>query len=82
MTQKIIQIGNSTGIIIPKALLDSLGLQPGSEVTVETDAETNALIIQNSKSIKKTSSVTAHFLSVLEKVNKEYSNALRELAQK
>ena len=82
MTQKIIQIGNSTGIIIPKALLDLLGLQTGSEVSVETDTQTNALIIQNSETVKKISSISPHFLEVLEKVNQEYSGALRELAQK
>jgi len=71
MTQKIIQIGNSTGIIIPKALLDSLGLQQGSEVEIDTDTQLQALIIQNQKTAKKASSISQHFLGVLEKVNKD-----------
>ena len=82
MTQKIIQIGNSTGIIIPKVLLDQIGLQPGSEVNVETDTHTNTLVIQNAETSKKASSISPHFLKVLEKVNTEYEGALRELAQK
>ncbi|HSW97295.1 MAG TPA: AbrB/MazE/SpoVT family DNA-binding domain-containing protein [Candidatus Saccharimonadales bacterium] len=82
MTQKIIQIGNSTGIIIPKSLLENLGLQLGNEVTVETDVETNALIIRNTKNMKKASLISSYFLNILEKVNKEYSSALHELAQK
>lgn len=82
MTQKIIQIGNSTGVIIPKAILDELGLQPGNEVTLESDLQSNSLIIQDPSKGKKTSSITPHFLTVLEKVNKEYTGALRNLAQK
>ncbi len=82
MTQKIIQIGNSTGIIIPKAILDNLGLQPGSEVSIETDMQTKSLVIQNTKNAKKASSISPHFLNILEKVNNEYSEALRELAEK
>lgn len=82
MTQKIIQIGNSTGIIIPKALLDSVGLQAGSEVSVLSDAQSNTLIIQDPQKAKKDSLITPHFLTVLDKVNKEYAGALQELAQK
>lgn len=82
MTQKIIQIGNSTGIIIPKALLELLGVQTGNEVRIETDETTNSLIIHNAKSVIKKSSITPHFLSVVDKVNREYSSALAQLAQK
>jgi putative addiction module antidote len=82
MTQKIIQIGNSTGIIIPKAILDVLGLQPGTEVNVQSDLQTSSLIIQDVTKVKKTSAISPHFLTVLEKINKEYNGALRELAQK
>lgn len=82
MTQKIIQIGNSTGIIIPKALLELLGVQTGNEIRIETDETTNSLIIHNAKSVIKKSSITPHFLSVVDKVNREYSSALAQLAQK
>jgi putative addiction module antidote len=82
MTQKIIQIGNSTGIIIPKALLDVLGLHPGTEVNVESDLQSNSLIIQDAKKAKNASAISPHFLKVLEKINVEYDGALRELAQK
>lgn len=82
MIQKIIQVGNSTGIIIPKSVLDILGLKPGNEVNLETDSTTKSLIIQSKNTAVRTSSITPHFLKVLEKVNKQYSTALRELAQK
>ena len=78
MIQKIIQIGNSTGIIIPKSVLDQLGLKPGSEVKIDTDNTTKSLIIQDKNTTVKTSSITPHFLKVLDKVNSQYSTALRE----
>jgi len=82
MTQKIIQIGNSTGIIIPKSLLDSLGLKAGSEVNVETDKDTRSLIIQIKGAALKNASINTHFLKILDRVNLQYGHALRELAEK
>lgn len=82
MTQKIIQIGNSTGIIIPKSLLDSLGLKPGSEVNVATDKNTRTLIIQMKGTALKSTSISAYFLKILDKVNHQYAHALGELAEK
>jgi putative addiction module antidote len=82
MQQKIIQIGNSTGIILPKSLLEELNLEVGSEVIIEPDSTDNSLRIvkKGSKSLK--SSISPKFLDLLEKVNQNYGNALKELAQK
>ncbi len=82
MTQKIIQIGNSTGIIIPKSILNQLGLKAGSDVRVEMDMDTKSLIIRHTKAASNSTSINAHFLKILDKVNAEYSKALGELAQK
>lgn len=82
MTQKIIQIGNSTGIIIPKKVLDQLGLKPGNEVTIDQNLSDKSLtIMKKGRKIKQTS-ITPEFLTLLEKVNKNYSLALKELANK
>lgn len=80
MDQKIIQVGNSAGIIIPKALLDQLNLEPGSQVVVQEDLTAGAIII--TKKGTKTTSINSNFLDILEKVNKEYGPALKELAKK
>ena len=82
MTQKIIQIGNSTGIIIPKTLLDKLGLAPGSEVDIEEDMASESLTISKKGQKTKSISVTADFLTILDKVNKNYGPALKELAKR
>lgn len=80
--QKIIQIGNSTGVILPKSLLEEIGLETGSEVIIEQDLSDNSLRIvkKGSKSLK--SSISPSFVELLEKVNKNYGSALKELAQK
>lgn len=80
MDQKIIQVGNSAGIIIPKALLDQLNLEPGSLITLQQDPNGEAIII--TKKGAKLTSINSNFLDILEKVNKEYGPALKELANK
>lgn len=82
MTQRIIQIGNSTGLIIPKVLLDKLGLEPGSEVILEENTETKSLTILKKGHKARKISVTPEFLTILDNVNETYGDALRELAQK
>ncbi len=81
MEQKIIQIGNSTGIIIPKALLNQIGLETGQVVLIEQDPTTNTLIIVK-KGAKTKRSVTPEFMDILDRVNKQYGSALKELAQR
>jgi putative addiction module antidote len=82
MQQKVIQIGNSSGIIVPKELMAEIGIKTGSIITLEKDATGQGFFV--SKQDKKTlsSSITPHFLGVVEKVNKKYSSALQELAGK
>jgi len=81
MEQKIIKIGNSTGVIIPKALLNQIGLETGQEVLIEQDPTTNALIIIK-KGTKIKRSIAPEFIDILEKVNKQYGSVLRELAER
>lgn len=82
MQQKVIQIGNSSGIILPKELMVEVGIKTGSIIELEKDAAGQGIFV--TKQGKKTtgSSITPHFLSVVEKVNKQYSSALQVLAGK
>ena len=81
MQQKIIQIGDSTGIIIPKSVLDQIGLETGTEVELQKDITNKSLTIVKAGT-HDTSSITNHFLKILEKVNTQYGSALKELAEK
>lgn len=82
MQQKIIQIGNSTGVILPKAMLEQMGLRSGSEIEIQEDIQEQSLIITKKGALKKSSTLSDHFFRVLEKVNANYGTALRTLAQK
>ena len=37
MTQKVLKVGSSAAVTIPKKSLDELGLKPGDSVTVKVD---------------------------------------------
>jgi AbrB family looped-hinge helix DNA binding protein len=49
MTRKILQIGSSVGVTIPKSILDKFGLEVGDEVEIETDDESGDLRIRPHK---------------------------------
>ena len=79
MEQRVIQIGNSIGVIIPQVLAKNK-LKLGDIVRVEKDPASNTFFISKDK--KDTiSSITPHFLAVLDRVNKQYGRALRAIAK-
>ena len=81
MTQTIINIGNSQGIILPKEVLNKLNMKKGDSLTIQLEGEES--IILSKKSYKKTEpKVSPELLSWLEAFNKRYKNALQELASK
>lgn len=75
MTTKLIQIGNSLGLIIPREELEANKLQKGSEVQVKINGA--AVEIGGGRS-----SITPEFMKTLDGVNKRYGKALKELADK
>jgi putative addiction module antidote len=82
MEQKIIQVGNSTGVIIPKVLLEKAGFESGNQVVIEVDSQTKSLIISKKGTKYSKSSLTPEFLDTVNRVNELYGDALKELAQK
>ena len=67
MTQKIIRIGTSAGITIPKNQLEELGLTIGDEVTVD---------------IKPTKATLKKFADELDKFMDLYDQDLKNLAKR
>ena len=45
MIQKVLKVGSSAAVTIPKRSLGELGLKPGDEVRVEIDRRRRAVII-------------------------------------
>ena len=46
MKRKIIQIGSSLGLVIPRSTLTALHLDKGSEVTLDTDEKNGEIVIK------------------------------------
>jgi putative addiction module antidote len=82
MKQKIIKIGNSVGIIIPYEIREEVGLKLGDSVSVEHTLGEQSLTVSKKGKTQNFSSITPNFMRIVEKVNKQYGPALRELAGK
>ncbi len=77
MTQKVLKVGSSAAVTIPKKSLDELGLKPGDEVTVEVDKQKKIV------SIKPISPpVNKELLDWTKKFIDRYRLALEALAKK
>ena len=76
MTQKVLKVGSSAAVTIPKRSLLELGLKIGDEVAVEIDRENKTVIIEPSVKIDR------EFLRWTDRFIKKYKPALKELARK
>lgn len=83
MLQKIIQVGNSYAITIPKDFVREAKLKSGQKMRVDVDIDSETLSVQPMErpSLQK-GSLTPEFLSWLKKFNARYKDALKELAKK
>lgn len=45
MTQKVLKVGSSAAVTIPKRSLEELGLKPGDRVRVEVDRKRKSVIV-------------------------------------
>lgn len=81
MEQRVIQIGNSAGIIIPSGIRKRMGLRKGSKVIVEQTPEGEGLVVMKAgrrRSLKRVAS--KEFQRWLKQVIKEDAEILDELA--
>jgi antitoxin component of MazEF toxin-antitoxin module len=83
MLQKIIQVGNSYAVTIPKDFVREAKLKSGQTIRVETDIDFATLTVQPLRASRaERGSLTPEFLSWLKKFNAKYKYALKELAKK
>ena len=76
MTQKLLKVGGSTAVTIPKKSLDALGLKAGDKVTVEIEKGTRTL------KVKPVFAISGDAIAWTEKFIAKYRSALEELAKK
>lgn len=79
MQQKIIQVGNSVGFIIPQSLREDLGLQVGDRVRVEK--KERKLVVTPVKA-DLAEGVDASFMKVVDTFMVEHEDVLRALAKR
>ena len=86
--QKIIKVGNSLAVTIPKEVLEKTGWKSGDEVVVEADRVSDGSATEYSAdAIAKsryavTPELTPEFLEWLKDFHKQYGADLRELAKR
>ncbi len=80
MTQKVLKVGSSAAVTIPKKILEELDLKPGDHVIVETDRKTGSVLVKPStkllsKEDQKVARLTLNFIN-------RYRKDLEALARK
>ena len=79
MTQKLLQIGSSAGVTIPKKSLKDLGLKIGDEVMVEVDKAKKTVSIAPAKRLSREDE---HIAELTMKFINRYRKDLEALARK
>ena len=76
MTQKLLRVGSSAAVTIPKKSLKELGLKIGDEVRVDIDTKEQVVIIEPARKVRK------ELLTWTDRFISEYRSALEALAKK
>ncbi len=79
MTQKVLKVGSSAAVTIPKKSLEELNLRPGDRVIVEVDKKTRSVSIRPSKG---TSSRERRIAELTYNFIERYRSDLEALAKK
>ena len=79
MEQKVIQVGNSLGVVIPANLRTQNGLQTGSSVVLK---QTEEGILITSPRKQATHDVDAKFAKMVDEFITEHEDVLKELANR
>ena len=78
--QKIIKVGNSAAVVIPKEFLRQAGWEIGDELMVEGDPTGKVFLIKEENSPYNTK-ITPEFKEWLEEIEKKYKDVIKALAK-
>lgn len=79
MELRVVQIGNSGGILIPKEARQGMGIRIGENVSAEFRGK--KMIITNPKK-NRTTSIDAKFAKIVDEFMDEHKDVLSELAKR
>ena len=84
MIQKIIKVGNSYAITIPRELVRSLGLTDANIVEVEPDTENGTMTVDFTpeEQLNESTIIDTEVYEVAKQMLKRYLPALKELSSK
>ncbi|OGG01645.1 hypothetical protein A2W14_07145 [Candidatus Gottesmanbacteria bacterium RBG_16_37_8] len=80
MIQKIIKVGNSAALTLPKNFLIQSGLRVGEEMSVETNIKAK-MVLAKPVNQKPKMSLTPEFFDWLDRISQKYENTIKELAK-
>lgn len=81
MEQKVIQIGNSVGVVIPQPYIAQLDLKPGDKVLVKKTG--NQVVVSKIKTNKKlVPGVDTEFAKKVDEFITEHEDVLKELSKR
>ena len=81
MLQKIISVGNSAAITLPKNFLEDIGLKIGDKVRVKSDSDSKTMVVQADIQTRK-AKLSKDFVDWTDRFIKKYRPVLEELASK
>jgi putative addiction module antidote len=81
MLQKILKVGNSFALTIPKSFINKTGFKAGDEVFVQQEPSSKSLIITTKDQAKKMK-LSPDLFSWLNDMEEKYSDAIKDLAKK
>ena len=77
MIQKVLKVGSSAAVIIPRKSLEELGLKIGDEVSVDIDRKKKTVLIS-----QQVSKIEKEIIDWTDKFINKYRPALEALARK
>ncbi len=80
MEQKVIKVGNSFGILLPKYIVKRLGIKLGQKLYVDVYEHEKSVVLRINKNLAN--GITPEFIKYLEEFSNRYAPALRELAKR
>lgn len=79
MQQKVIQIGNSLGVTIPREFVKANKLRAGQKVFVESDSDLDLVQVSLKNHVP---SLTPEFKQWFDKISVKYAKTIKELAKR
>lgn len=81
MKQKVIKIGSSIGVVIPKFLAEEKGISAGQEINL-VEGDSNKIIIEPLRTEVKPRQTDIEFAAWLDRAIEQYRPALEALKNK